>query len=232
MIKYAVVTGGTSGIGLGVAKMLVSKGYYVFATYVGSDFTEKIENLEVIKTDQTNREELYEFINYVRSKTSHLDCLHCNAGMSIRKSFIEYTDKDWDMMMELAVNSHYIMCREFFSMIPAGSRILFTGSQMGIQPHGMVLAYGVTKSAVHALCRNLVKEFEGTGTTVNTIVPGFVETLWQKDKPEDIKRNIYKKTAIHRFATIDEIVDAFRFCIDNPFVNGSLIEVNGGYNYK
>ena len=49
---------------------------------------------------------------------------------------------------------------------------------------------------------------------------------------EEIKQNIYKKTAIHRFAEVDEIVDAFRFCIDNPFVNGSLIEVNGGYCYK
>ena len=46
----------------------------------------------------------------------------------------------------------------------------------------MVLAYGVTKSAVHALCKNLVKEFEGTGTTINTVVPGFVETPWQKGK--------------------------------------------------
>ena len=174
----------------------------------------------------------YKFIDYVKSKTDHLDCLHCNAGISIRKSFTEYEDKDWDAMMEVAVNSHYIICREFFPIIPPGSRILFTGSQMGVDPHAMVLAYGVTKSAVHALCKNLVKEFEGTGTTINTVVPGFVETPWQKEKPEDIKQNIYKKTAIHRFATIDEIVDAFRFCIDNPFVNGSLIEVNGGYNYK
>lgn len=231
-MKYAVVTGGTSGIGLGVANMLLSKGYYVFATYVRSNFFENIENFEAIKTDQTNREEVYNFINYVKSKTDHLDCLHFNAGMTIRKSFTEYTDKDWDMMMEVAVNSHYIMCREFFPIIPAGSRILFTGSQMGLNPHGTVLAYGVTKSAVHALCKNLVKEFEGTGTTVNAVVPGFVETPWQKEKPEEIKQNIYRKTAIHRFATIDEIVDAFRFCIDNPFVNGSLIEVNGGYSYK
>lgn len=231
-MKYAVVTGGTSGIGLGVAKMLLSKGYYVFATYVRSNFFENIENFEAIKTDQTNREEVYNFINYVKSKTDHLDCLHFNAGMTIRKSFTEYTDKDWDMMMEVAVNSHYIMCREFFPIIPARSRILFTGSQMGLNPHGTVLAYGVTKSAVHALCKNLVKEFEGTGTTVNAVVPGFVETPWQKEKPEEIKQNIYRKTAIHRFATIDEIVDAFRFCIDNPFVNGSLIEVNGGYSYK
>ena len=186
-MKYAVVTGGTSGMGLGVAKMLLSKGYYVFTTYVGSDFTEKIENFEALKIDQTNRAEVYKFIDYVKSKTDHLDCLHCNAGISIRKSFTEYEDKDWDAMMEVAVNSHYIICREFFPIIPPGSRILFTGSQMGVDPHAMVLAYGVTKSAVHALCKNLVKEFEGTGTTINTVVPGFVETPWQKEKPEDIK---------------------------------------------
>lgn len=231
-MKYAVVTGGTSGIGLGVAKMLLSKGYYVFATYVGHDFTEQIENFEAVKTDQTKREDVYRFIDYVKMRTDHIDCIHCNAGMSIRKSFTEYTDNDWDSMMEVAVNSHYIMIREFFRMITPGSRILFTGSQMGIAPHATVLAYGVTKAAVHALCKNLVKEFDGTGTTVNAIVPGFVETPWQKEKPEEIKQHIYKKTAIHRFATIEEIVDAFRFCIDNPFVNGSLIEVNGGYNYK
>ena len=231
-MKYAVVTGGTSGMGLGVAKMLVNKGYYVYTTYVGPEFTDKSENYEAHLVDQTKRDEVYAFIKYVKSKTYHLDCLVCNAGMSIRKSFTETTDDEWDAQMEVAVNSHYIMIREFFSLIPNGSRILFTGSQMGIHPHATVLAYGVAKSAVHALVKNLVKEFEGTGTTVNAIVPGFVDTPWQIAKPEEIKQNIYKKTAIHRFASIDEIVDAFRFCIDNPFVNGSLIEVNGGYSYK
>ena len=231
-MKYAVVTGGTSGIGLGVANMLREKGYYVFATYVGQDFTEQLANFEAIKTDQTSRDDVYRFISYVKSRCTQLDCLVCNAGMTIRKSFTETTDADWDKMMEVAVNSHYIMVREFFSMIPAGSRILFTGSQMGLMPHATVLSYGVTKAAIHALTKNLVKEFEGTGTTVNAIVPGFVETPWQKEKPEAIKQNIYRKTAIHRFASVEEIVDAYRFCIDNSFVNGSLIEVNGGYSYK
>lgn len=231
-MKTAIVTGGTSGIGLGVAKMLLSKGYHVFATYVGEDFTEQMPEFEAIKTDQTSREEVYRFINYVKQQTNHVDCLVCNAGISIRKSFTETRDEDWDRMMEVAVNSHYIMVREFFPIIPPGSRILFTGSQMVSTPHATVLAYGVTKAAVHALTKNLVKEFDGTGTTVNAVVPGFVETPWQKEKPEEIKQNIYKKTAIHRFASIEEIVDAYRFCIDNPFVNGSLIEVNGGYNYR
>ena len=231
-MKYAIVTGGTSGIGLGVAKMLLSKGYYVFATYVGPALSEQLENFEAIETDQSSRKEVYDFISYVKGKVDHVDCIVCNAGMTIRKSFKETKDEDWDKMMEVAVNSHYIMVREFFPMIPDGSRVLFTGSQMGLNPHATVLAYGVTKAAIHALTKNLVKEFEGTGTTVNAIVPGFVNTPWQKEKPEEIKQNIYRKTAIHRFAEIEEIVDAYRFCIDNPFVNGSLIEVNGGYSYK
>lgn len=231
-MKTAIVTGGTSGIGLGVAKMLLGKGYYVYTTYVGADFTEKIANFEPIKVDQTNREELYRFIAHIKEKCSSIDCIVCNAGMTIRKSFTETTDNDWDCMMEVAVNSHYILVRELYSLIPAGSRIIFTGSQMGLMPHAMVLSYGVTKAAVHALAKNLVKEFEGTGTTVNAIVPGFVETPWQKEKPEEIKQNIYRKTAIHRFASVEEVVDAYRFCIENPFVNGSLIEVNGGYSYK
>lgn len=231
-MKYAVVTGGTSGIGLGVSKMLVEKGYYVYATYVGADFEEKIENYEAHKVDHSKREEVYAFINFIKSQTNHLDCLVCNAGVTIRRGFTEMKDSEWDIMMEVAVNSHYIMVREFYPIIPNDSRILFTGSQMGLHPHAMVLAYGVIKSAVHAMAKNLVKEFEGTGTTVNAIVPGFVNTPWQTAKPEEIKQNIYKKTAIHRFAQVNEIVDAFRFCIDNSFVNGSIIEVNGGYCYK
>ena len=231
-MKYAIVTGGTSGIGLGVAKMLLKKGYYVLATYIGPDFTEQMENFEAIKTDQTSRQDVYRFLAYVKSRTAHVDCIVCNAGMSIRKSFTETTDEDWDRQMEVAVNSHYIMVRELFGLIPHGSRIIFTGSQMAVHPHATVLSYGVTKSAVCALAKNLVKEFDGTGTTVNAVIPGFVETPWQKEKPEEIKQNIYKKTAIHRFASIEEIVDAYRFCLDNPFVNGSMIEVNGGYCYK
>jgi 3-oxoacyl-[acyl-carrier protein] reductase len=130
------------------------------------------------------------------------------------------------------VNSHYILIRELYSLIPNGSRIIFTGSQMGITPHATILGYGVAKAAVHALAKNLVKEFEGTGTTVNVIAPGFVETAWHKNKPAAIRESICNKTAIHRFATIDEVVDAYRLCIDNPFMNGSVIEINGGYSYK
>ena len=109
---------------------------------------------------------------------------------------------------------------------------LFTGSLMGILPHSVSLSYGVTKAAVLALAKNLVKFFEDTDTTVNAIAPGFVETEWQKNKPQEIRNNIYNKTAIKRFADPKEIADAVRFCINNAFVNGSIIEVSGGYCFK
>lgn len=231
-MKTAIVTGGTSGIGLGVAEMLLSKGYYVYATYAHNAPTQSINNYEAIKVDQSNRDELYSFVAHIKERCSTIDCIVCNAGTSIRKSFTETTDKDWDMLMEISVNSHYILIRELYSLIPHGSRIIFTGSQMGITPHATILGYGVAKAAVHALAKNLVKEFEGTGTTVNVIAPGFVETAWHKNKPAAIRESICNKTAIHRFATIDEVVDAYRLCIDNPFMNGSVIEINGGYSYK
>lgn len=239
-MKTAIVTGGSSGIGKGVAKMLLEKGYQVFITYAfDSNIDEAKKELmaisshvEFFEADQTIRENTYGFISQVKERTDHVDCIICNAGITRRSPFVETKDEDWDAMMEVAVNSHYIMIRELYPLIPQHSRIVFTGSAMGIFPHGTVLAYGVTKAAVHALVKNLVKEFDGTGTTINAIAPGFVETPWQRQKPEEIRQNIYKKTAIHRFASIDEIVEAFRFCIDNSFVNGSIIEVTGGYSYK
>ena len=239
-MKYAIVTGGSSGIGKGVATMLLKKGYHVFITYVFDPNIEEAkkelkaisDEVEFFETDQTNRDDTYRFISQVKERTNHVECIICNAGITRRSSFTETKDEDWDAMMEVAVNSHYILIRELYPIIPNGSRIVFTGSAMGIYPHGTVLAYGVTKAAVHALVKNLVKEFEGTGTTINAIAPGFVETPWQKQKPDEIRHNIYKKTAIHRFASIDEIVQAFQFCINNDFVNGSIIEIHGGYSYK
>lgn len=99
-MKTAIVTGGTSGIGFGVSKMLLDKGYYVFATYVGEDFTEKFDNFEPVKINQTIRTEVYGFIDYIKSKNYNIDCIVCNAGMSIRKSFVETSDEDWDNQMK------------------------------------------------------------------------------------------------------------------------------------
>lgn len=241
---FAIVTGGSKGIGRGVVEMLFCRGYSVVFTFGHDDATATAvvdgcmehalqgQKICAMKIDHSKRPDTYRLVDAIKSMTTHVDCIVCNAGITVRKSFEEMKDADWDDMMEAGVNSHYIMIRELYTLIPDGSRIMFTGSEMAVHPHATVLGYGVTKAAVHALSLNLVKVFEGTGTTVNTVVPGFVDTPWQKKKPDEIRRSICSKTAIHRFASVDEIVKAFAFCIDNAFLNGAEIKVDGGYCYK
>ena len=239
-MKRALVTGGTKGIGLGIVKMLLAEGYFVTITY-GHDkesaakfkeaFEKEVNQFELLKIDQSCKVDMKALADHVK-KNKSLECLVCNAGITLRKGLTDFSDEEWEKVMQVNVNAPVFLIRDLYTWLSQNSRIVFIGSEMGIYPHGTSLAYGITKSAVHALARNLVKFFEGTGTTVNAIAPGFVETEWQKNKPQEIRSKICKKTALGRFATVAEIADAVKFVINNPFVNGSIVEVNGGYNYK
>ena len=239
-MKNAIVTGATRGIGLATAEMLLQEGYHVTVTYAYDEDSvqpckERLSSVsdafEILWVDQTSKQEMHDFAMKMREKR-HIDCLVCNAGMTLRKSLQEIDEDGWERVMQMNVNSNVYLIRDLFDVIPHGSRIVFTGSLMGILPHSVSLSYGVTKAAVLALAKNLVKFFEDTDTTVNAIAPGFVETEWQKNKPQEIRNNIYNKTAIKRFADPKEIADAVKFCINNAFVNGSIIEVSGGYCFK
>lgn len=239
-MKNAIVTGGTKGIGLAIAKMLLREGYAVTVTYahdsaaVNSCKAELLqigERFEIVHADQSDKQSMEVFVQSMRQK-EHIDCLVLNAGTTHREGLQGTTDADWERVMQVNVNSGMYLVRDLYDMIPANSRIVFMGSMMGVLPHSVSLSYGVSKAAVIALAKNLVKEFAGTGTTVNVIVPGFVETEWQKNKPEEVRRNICKKTALERFATPEEVAEAVSFCVKNAFVNGSVIEISGGYNYK
>lgn len=239
-MKRALVTGGTKGIGMGIVKMLLAEGYFVTVTY-GHDeksaakFKEAFgigtNQFELLKIDQSNKDDMHLLADHVKQQ-GELDCLVCNAGITLRKGITDFSDEEWEKVMQVNVNAPVYLVRDLYTSLSKNARIVFIGSEMGIYPHGTSLAYGVTKSAVHALARNLVKFFEGTGTTINVIAPGFVETEWQKNKSQEIRNNICNKTALGRFATVEEIADAVKFVINNPFVNGSVIEVNGGYDYK
>lgn len=239
-MKRALVTGGTKGIGLGIVKMLLAEGYFVTITY-GHDkesaakfkevFEKEVNQFELLKIDQSCKVDMKALADHVK-KNKSLECLVCNAGITLRKGLTDFSDEEWEKVMQVNVNAPVFLIRDLYTCLSQNSRIVFIGSEMGIYPHSTSLAYGITKSAVHALARNLVKFFEGTGTTVNAIAPGFVETEWQKNKPQEIRSKICKKTVLGRFATVAEIADAVKFVINNPFVNGSIVEVNGGYNYK
>lgn len=238
-MKNAIVTGGTKGIGKAIAMMLLKEGYFVYATYGNDDAAAKSARLEfqnindnysVVKVNQADKNSVHSFTDSLKNVCLH--CLVCNAGSTLRKPIDEISDSEWETVMQIGVNAHFYLIRDLMSNIQPDSRIIFMGSMMAVHPHATSLAYGTMKSAVHGLAMNLVKEFEGTGTTVNVIAPGFVETEWQKEKPVVIRENICKKTAVHRFATPEEIADTAKYIVNNGFVNGAVIEVSGGYCYK
>lgn len=239
--KVAIVTGGTKGIGKAIVGMLLSRNYKVYTNFSKDDkaavglldeFKKYKDRLIVLKADQSNINEFNSFITKIRNSEQYIDCIVCNSGATLRKSLTDITNNEWENVLNVSLNSHFYLIRDLYSSIPYGSRIVFIGSMMGIYPHSISIAYGVAKASLHSLALNLIKVFENTGTTVNVIAPGFVETEWQKNKPEDIRKNIYNKTACGRFANVKEVVAGVEFCLDNEFVNGSILEMSGGYNYK
>ena len=103
---------------------------------------------------------------------------------------------------------------------------------MGIQPHSVSLAYGVTKSAVHALVKNMVKFLTPYELRVNAVAPGFVDTEWQKAKPAEIRKSIENKVSLGRFCDPEELAEVYKMLIENSYFNGEVVVVDGGYSYK
>ena len=233
-MKNAIVTGGTRGIGKQVVLDLLKRGYRVWTNYASDDAAAQRARKEfeclgecvVVKKDREGGA-LFPLADSV-----FVDVIVGNAGTTLRKPFPEITDEDWHRVLDTNLTENFALVRDLYPRISQNGRIVFIGSMMGVLPHGTSLPYGVSKAALHALAQNLVKEFEGTGTTVNAVAPGFVETEWQKTKPEEIRQNIYRKTAVKRFASVQEVASSVMFCIDNAFVNGTILEVSGGYCFK
>ena len=230
--KNAVVIGGTSDIGMGIIDMLLKKGYNVISTYCSTTPMKETDDLEWVDIDLSDNGVVDNFCEKIKGKINSIDVLVYNASKIKRKKFLDITDEDIQEIMNINVLSCYKVIRELYNTFNDSGKIIVTGSHMGTIPHSVAPIYGMSKACLHAMVKNLVKVLENKKMTINAVVPGFVETRLQKDKPQEIRNNIYKKTALHRFANVEEIVKGFEFCLENDFVNGSLLEINGGYCYE
>jgi 3-oxoacyl-[acyl-carrier protein] reductase len=242
MNRQALITGGTKGIGLAVAEHLMGAGFDVVLTY-GSDSIRAEEvhkNLQakystkvsILKADISDLSSIDLIDSYLSDNHIQLDALIFNAGLTDRTNYMEQSIDAWKKVFDANIHFPVFLIQKIFLRLQIGSSIVFTGSLMGVQPHSVSLVYGVTKSTVHSLVKNLIKFLTPRQIRVNAVAPGFVDTEWQKNKPNETKANINNKMAAGRFCQPKELADVYLMLIENKYINGEVIVVDGGYSYN
>lgn len=242
MKKYALITGATKGIGKAVATCLAKAGYHLVLTYGTDkevaaqtcDYLQRTYSVEVkaLQADITNPATIGQIAAFLEEHSLMLDALVFNAGLTCRDPFEQIKPDDWERVFYGNVHFPVFLLQRIIGRMREGGSVVFTGSLMGIEPHSVSLAYGVTKSAVHALVKNLVKFLVPYKVRVNAVAPGFVDTEWQKTKPAEIRRNIERKVSLERFCDPDELAEVYKMLIENSYFNGEVVVVDGGYSYK
>ena len=242
MAKFALITGGTKGIGHAVAVCLAKSGYDLLLTY-GPDTEEEVNkavsacscygvNVTSLHADISCKKSIADITAFLSGYSIHIDAVVFNAGLTYREAFENIDPDEYERIFFANVHYPVFLLQQIVGRIKPRGSIVFTGSLMGIEPHASSLSYGVSKAAVHALTKNLVKFMAPYNIRVNAIAPGFVDTEWQKNKPEEIRRNIEQKIALGRFCAPEEIAEVFKMLIENNYINGEIVVVDGGYAYK
>lgn len=245
MGKYIFITGGTKGIGLSIAETMAKSGYDLILTYATDgqqaiDVQSGLQNrypeasFKILKADITQQESVKKITDFLIEGNISLFSVVFNAGITCRTPFEEFTHEEWEQVFFANVHFPVFLLQELCNKkrIEVGGNVLFTGSLMGEFPHSVSLAYGVTKSAVHSLVKNLVKFLQPYHIRVNAIAPGFVDTEWQKNKPVEIRKSIESKIALGRFCDPKELSDVYKMIIENAYFNGEIVTLSGGYSYR
>lgn len=241
-MNYALITGGTKGIGKAIGKTLLEKGYSIILNYAFDDknANEVLKEFSIkhpgkvflIKANLSSTNAIDSFYQNLLKITSKLDILVLNAGITDRTNFLEIKEDIWDRVIKTNITVPFFLIQKFVNIMPVDSSIVFTGSLMGIIPHSVSLSYGVTKAAVHSLVKNLVKFLSPFKIRINALAPGFVETAWQTKKSPEIRQRIENKIGLKRFGSPEEVADACWFLIHNTYINGEILIIDGGYNFE
>ncbi|MDO4276886.1 MAG: SDR family oxidoreductase [Eubacteriales bacterium] len=244
MSRVSVVTGGTSGIGRGIVEKLLANsqdGDMIFVNYAHNEqrareFKEGLpkedqDKVVLVKADMSSYDAMMAFVEEIREKAGHVDWLISNAGISTYAKYEDYTFEEWTKIVNTNLSIPVFMVKELRPLMSQGGKVLFMGSYAGQQAYSSSLVYGVTKAAIHFLTKSLVKEFEPKGITVNAIAPGFIQTTWHEGRSQESYDRINKKIALHRFGEIKDVADLAYCILTNDYMNGSIVDIHGGYDY-
>jgi NAD(P)-dependent dehydrogenase (short-subunit alcohol dehydrogenase family) len=228
----AIVTGASSGIGLGITRALLEHGYHVVAnsrTISKSKDLKPSEDLVLVDGDISKKESAIKVVDAAVSRFDHIDLLVNCAGIYVPKPFTEYTPEDFDMMIGTNVAGYFFVTQQVVVQMrkQKSGHVVSISTVLVDQPlAGAPISLPViTKSTIPAFSRALAMEYVADGIRFNTISPGVVETPMHANDDQEFLKTLQP---IPRLVQISEIVDALFYLQSAPMVNGENIRIDGG----
>ena len=239
--KVVLVTGASRGIGRAIAKLLSNEGYIVIANFNKSeDAAESLKNeligngkeIEIYKADVSKRDEVEKMVEYIINKYGTIDVLVNNAGIDLVKLFTDVSDEDWNYVINTNLYSTFvtsqIVLKEMINK-KVGC-IINISSIFGIIGASCESIYSISKAGMDALTKSLAKELALSNIRVNSIAPGLIDTDMNNDLSEEDIQNIEKEIPVGRIGKTEEVASAVLMLIENEYITGQIIEVNGGWH--
>lgn len=240
--RCAIVTGANTGIGQAIAVGLAEAG----ADIIGVGRSPMAETAEPVtaagrtfhplQADLSRMEEVRSVIERASALCSRPDILVNNAGIIRRADTIDFTEEDWDAVMDTNLKSTFFLCQSFARMALAQNmpaKIINIASLLSFQGGIRVPSYTAAKSGLAGLTRLMANEWAARGINVNAIAPGYVETNNTTALRADAERNadILKRIPAGRWARADDMAGAAVFLASraSDYVHGTILPVDGGW---
>ncbi len=239
-MMYALVTGGSRGIGKAISIKLGEDGYYVLINYI-SNKVEAQKTLDIIKSnggdgeimqfDVSDPEQIQSVLEEwsEKNKDSHIEVLVNNAGLTKDNLMIFMSDADWREVIDTNQNSFFFITRKVLMdmLLKKNGRIVNIVSLSGQRGQGGQVNYAASKGAIIAATKSLAMEVGKKNVTVNAVAPGFITTDMTKDFDEN---QLKKLVPLNRFGKPEEVADVVSFLASDKasYITGEIISVNGG----
>ena len=227
--KVAVITGGTSGIGAGVAQYLAEHGAKVYAAGLGADKVRFPEHLEIERreVDVTKDEDLRALFG----KLSRLDLLVPAAGISLGEHELEWDAFNRVLSVQLGgvyrtINlAHDLLAKQGGSIVTIASMFAYFGGGR------LAVAYSTAKGAIVQLTKSLAEAWASEGIRVNAVAPGWIDTPLLAPLDGPVRDRILSRTPLRRFGTPEEVGKVIAFLASDAasFIDGVVLPVDGGY---
>jgi 2-deoxy-D-gluconate 3-dehydrogenase len=240
--RCAIVTGANTGIGQAIAVGLASAGADIIG--VGRSPMEETATLVTaggqsfhpLLADLSRMDEVRAVVERAAAIRNRPDILVNNAGIIRRADTIDFTEEDWDAVMDTNLKSAFFLCQSFARMAMAEKRpakIINIASLLSFQGGIRVASYTAAKSGLAGLTRLMANEWAAHGINVNAIAPGYVETNNTAALRADAERNadILKRIPAGRWARADDMAGAAVFLASraSDYVHGTVLPVDGGW---